>query len=190
MPRKGHSVLPRIRAELTDEVRYINKKEDLHLEKKLRIIDHQKRAAHSLLRKSLNDVIRLDASIHDDSCRSTDLVFYDMRKYKDKLACYYSDDRGLSIRNPINVRLPPLPEVTSEHTRLHRVYGEIPTDIAKLERACATERVKMGRKLENFLYKQALLYPTSIETPSDKSTTTQTNKDGECTESINEEELD
>ena len=58
----------RIAAEYSDEVSKLNKKEDLLLERKLRVFDRQEKVAQNTLKRSINDVERFRLSLESDKC--------------------------------------------------------------------------------------------------------------------------
>ena len=63
--------------ELSDEVKKINKKEEMTLKKKIKFLDRQENVSLNIISKDIEEVKRLKSSIKDSSSLSVDLATYD-----------------------------------------------------------------------------------------------------------------
>ena len=63
--------------ELSDEVKKINKKEEMTLKKKIKFLNRQENVSLNIISKDIEEVKRLKSSIKDSSSLSVDLATYD-----------------------------------------------------------------------------------------------------------------
>ena len=66
--------------ELSDEVKKINKKEEMTLKKKIKFLDRQENVSLNIISKDIEEVKRLKSSIKDSSSLSVDLATYDRNR--------------------------------------------------------------------------------------------------------------
>ena len=121
----------RIAGEYSDEVTKVNKKEDLLLERKLRVFDRQERVARSSLKKVMSDIERFKSTLNMEH-PTMDLEHYDKKRRTNTGRFTYGrrDERDREKQKPMLrsafrlekesqvVKLPPLHNVAGRWSNL------------------------------------------------------------------------
>lgn len=115
------SMVRRMGSEYGDDVTKSNKKEDMMLSRKLRVLERHERIAEHVIKKTIQEAERLKHCVGDQTCLAPDLKCYDLKKYLNKTSRYggtkenYSKEdhcrrAGRNKEHRIGVTLPPIRE--------------------------------------------------------------------------------